>query len=128
MADPAVRLPEPSADDDGDVVWGISTAKTLWARGERRDAIVWIRRAADAARTAGQGFRATELTMYASEIEDELEVWLASPQGQAATAAASVTDGAAEATLAEATDQHDATRSPLAAQPAQPAPHAVPSS
>src|SRR5215213_2939479 len=73
MADPAVMLPEPSVEDAPDVVWGVSTAKTLWGRGERKEAIVWIRRAAEAAMSASQSFRATELLMYASELEDVLD-------------------------------------------------------
>ena len=67
-----VALPEPRPEDDEDVVWGLQTARTLWTRGERRDAIVWLRRAADAATAAGQDFRASELGMYATEIEDAL--------------------------------------------------------
>ena len=39
MADLVVALPEPHPEDDEDVVWGLSTASALWARGERRDAI-----------------------------------------------------------------------------------------
>jgi len=66
-------LPEPSPEDVEDVAWGVSTAKTLWGRGERREAIVWIRRAAEAAMAASQSFRATELLMYASELEDVLD-------------------------------------------------------
>jgi hypothetical protein len=67
-----VALPESRPEDDEDVVWGLSTASALWARGERRDAIVWLRRAADAAVAAGQEFRGSELGMYASELEDTL--------------------------------------------------------
>jgi hypothetical protein len=72
MVQAAVALPEPRPEDDGDVVWGLSTASALWARGERHDAIVWIRRAAEAATAAGQDFRASELGMYASELDDVL--------------------------------------------------------
>src|SRR3954471_15793732 len=72
MVDVAVALPEPRPEDDEDVVWGLSTASALWARGERGDAIVWLRRAADAAVAAGQTFRGSELGMYASELEDSL--------------------------------------------------------
>jgi len=67
-----VALPESRPEDDEDVVWGLSTASALWARGERRDAIVWLRRAADAAVGAGQEFRGSELGMYAGELEDVL--------------------------------------------------------
>lgn len=67
-----VALPESRPEDDEDVVWGLSTASALWARGERRDAIVWLRRAADAAVAAGQEFRGSELGMYAGELEETL--------------------------------------------------------
>ncbi|MGK3984679.1 cyclic nucleotide-binding domain-containing protein [Sorangium sp. So ce136] len=70
MANRVVALPEPHPNDDEDVVWGISTANALWARGERRDAIVWLRRAADAAETAGQTFRASELGLCATALEE----------------------------------------------------------
>src|SRR3954470_22158382 len=72
MVEAAVALPEPRPEDDEDVVWGLSTASALWARGERRDAIVWLRRAAEAAVAAGQDFRASELGMYAGELEEVL--------------------------------------------------------
>src|SRR6187200_3129118 len=65
-----VALPEPRPEDDEDVVWGLSTAKALWARGEREDALVWLRRAAEAANSAGQSFRASEIGLYVSELED----------------------------------------------------------
>jgi hypothetical protein len=73
-----VALPESRPEDDEDVVWGLSTASALWARGERRDAIVWLRRAAEAAAGAGQEFRGSELGMYAGELEDMLNAagWL----------------------------------------------------
>jgi hypothetical protein len=63
-------LPEPRPEDDEDVVWGLSTAKALWARGERADALVWLRRAAEAAESAGQSFRSSEIGLYVSELED----------------------------------------------------------
>ena len=73
MADLAVTLPESRPDDDEDVVWGLSTATALWARGERGDAVVWIRRAAEAAVAAGQGDRGAELSVIAKQVEQALE-------------------------------------------------------
>ena len=49
MAERAVDLPKPNPDDDEDVVDWLSTARALWARGERSDALVGLRRAAEAA-------------------------------------------------------------------------------
>ncbi len=70
MADRAVDLPKPNPDDDEDVVDWLSTARTLWARGERSDALVWLRRAAEAAAMAGQPFRASEIGMYVTALEE----------------------------------------------------------
>src|SRR5262245_27589457 len=70
MADLEVALPEPHPEDDEDVVWGLSTASALWARGERRDANVWLKRAVEAATAAGQPFRASDLGLCVTALED----------------------------------------------------------
>jgi len=64
----------PAKDSDAeDVVWGLQTAEALWKRGERIDAIVWLRRAAQAAGEAAEDDRALELARSAAELSD----WLA---------------------------------------------------
>jgi hypothetical protein len=73
MSDAAGALPETRPEDDEDVVWGLSTAAALWARGEHGDALVWLRRAADAAAAAGQEGRASELVERTTRLERELE-------------------------------------------------------
>lgn len=70
MADRAVDLPKPHPDDAEDVVDWLSTARALWARGERADALVWLKRAAEAAAACGQPFRASEIGMYVTAIEE----------------------------------------------------------
>src|SRR5690242_9620373 len=70
MAERAVDLPKPHPDDDEDVVDWLSTAQALWARGERADALVWLRRASEAAAAAGQPFRASEIGMYVTALEE----------------------------------------------------------
>ncbi len=90
MAELSVTLPEPRPDDAEDVVWGLSTASALWARGERRDAVVWLRRAAEAAESSGNAFRASELGMCAQELEDAL----AAANADAAPAAPDLPAGA----------------------------------
>lgn len=42
-------FPMPCPDDDEDVHWALSTGAALWARGERDDALRWLRRAAERA-------------------------------------------------------------------------------
>src|SRR5688572_33399828 len=113
MADPVVMLPEPSSEDAEDVVWGISTAKTLWTRGERKEAILWVRRAAEAARSASQTFRATELLMYASELEDVLDTMMK------AQATPGVEPPASSATGASADDSSSPEKAGSAAAPAE---------
>ena len=47
MTDPgSPDFPAAKDDDDDDVAWGLSTAHVQWKRGRRRDAVVWLRRAA----------------------------------------------------------------------------------
>ena len=70
MADRAVDLPKPHPDDAEDVVDWLSTARALWARGEKADALVWLRRAAEAAAMCGQPFRASEIGMYVTALEE----------------------------------------------------------
>lgn len=74
MSASEANLPTPRPSDDEDVVWGLSTASALWTRGERRDAIVWLRRAIDAATGAGQSERASELDAAVSALERALLV------------------------------------------------------
>ena len=42
-------IPTPRLDDDEDVHWALSTASALWGRGERTEALKWLRRAAEQA-------------------------------------------------------------------------------
>ena len=42
-------IPPPLDDDDEDVHWALSTATALWGRGERVEALRWLRRAAERA-------------------------------------------------------------------------------
>ncbi|NUP13976.1 MAG: hypothetical protein HOW73_48700 [Polyangiaceae bacterium] len=72
-------LPEASPEDVEDVVWGLQTATALWNRGEKREALVWIRRAAEAAGSAGQDTRAVELARCAADLE---QLFSASTQPQ----------------------------------------------
>lgn len=73
-----LEIPVAKNTDVEDVVWGLQTADTLWRRGERIDALVWLRRAAQAAGDANDDDRALELARYAAELTE----WMASqPSG-----------------------------------------------
>ena len=82
------RMPgiPPAIDSDTeDVTWALQTAEALWKRNERIDALVWLRRAAQAAGEAEQDDRALELAHDGAELAE----WLAShPQSSSASLSA----------------------------------------
>lgn len=67
-------IPAPHDDDDDDVAWALQTAAVQWNRGQRADAVVWLRRAVDASITAGRAERTRELTRLAASVADRLVV------------------------------------------------------
>jgi len=73
-------IPPALSSDVEDVVWALQTADALWKRNERIDAVVWLRRAAQAAGEADDDERAVALARNAAELSE----WLArNPLGQA---------------------------------------------
>jgi hypothetical protein len=62
-------FPAAKDDDDDDVAWGLSTAQVQWRRGSQADAVVWLRRAIDAAVSVGATWRAAELTRQTDALE-----------------------------------------------------------
>lgn len=69
----------PVLDTDAeDVAWALQTADALWKRSELIDAIVWLRRAAQAAGEANDDDRALSLAREAAELTD----WLSKNRGE----------------------------------------------
>jgi hypothetical protein len=67
-------LPSPETSDAQDVRWALETARTLWGQGERREALQWVRRAAEAAAEAGADDRALSLAKMGAELRGVLEI------------------------------------------------------
>jgi hypothetical protein len=65
-------IPAPHDDDDDDVAWALQTAAIQWQRGGKADAVVWLRRAVDAAIAAGNPARTKELTRLATDVADRV--------------------------------------------------------
>jgi hypothetical protein len=65
-------IPAPLDDDDDDVAWALQTAAVQWQRGARADAVVWVRRAVDAAIASGSPERTKDLTRLAASVADRL--------------------------------------------------------
>src|SRR5580692_9052826 len=63
-------IPPTIATDSEDVAWALQTAEALWKRSERVDAIVWLRRAAQAAGDAEDDDRALTLARDAAELAE----------------------------------------------------------
>jgi len=67
---PMDGIPPTREGDTEDVIWALETAESLWKRQARIDAIVWVRRAAQAAADAGDGERAASLTREAATLTE----------------------------------------------------------
>jgi hypothetical protein len=63
-------IPRALPSDLEDVAWALQTAESLWKRGDRVDAVVWVRRAAQAAGEGDDAKRAVALGSYAAELSD----------------------------------------------------------
>ncbi len=85
MDSPAV--PKPSGTDEEDVAWALATAEAMWARGDRLDAVKWIRKAAEAASEADDIMRAAELASAAADLANSLDPVLSAPPPQVNRAA-----------------------------------------
>ncbi len=70
--DASPPIPPPLDSDDEDVYLALSTARTLWNRGERDDALRWLRRAAEKASDADEDARALDLFKAAAELSSKM--------------------------------------------------------
>ncbi|WP_437581046.1 hypothetical protein [Sorangium sp. So ce887] len=78
-------IPPPHDEDDEDVHWALSTATALWGRGERDEALRWLRRAAEQASDANADLRALELFKAAAEVAQKISATDADPGSATAT-------------------------------------------
>lgn len=69
--------PQPKDDDDDDVVWALQAGAVEWQRGGLADALVWLKRAVEAANAAGNAFRAGEVQAAVDELAEQM--WGDSP-------------------------------------------------
>ena len=65
-------IPPARKDDTEDVAWALSTAEAMYARGDRGDALKWLRRAAESASEAQADDRALELAKAAADLASVL--------------------------------------------------------
>ena len=67
-------LPTAEPTDAQDVRWALETAQSLWNQGERREALQWVRRAAEAAAESGADDRALLLAKMGAELRGVLDI------------------------------------------------------
>lgn len=67
-------LPQAESDDGDDVRWALETAHAVWSQGDKRAALSWIRRAAEASAEHGADRRAVQLAKAAAELRNLLEI------------------------------------------------------
>lgn len=69
----AIDLPSPSPADSETVITALETAAVFCSKGDGREAMRWLRRAAESAGEAGDDQRALALSRSVAELHDELD-------------------------------------------------------
>ncbi len=67
-------FPVSTEQDDEQVTTALDTASALWTRGDAREALRWLRRAAEMAGEAGDDWRAVQLARAAADLSSELQI------------------------------------------------------
>jgi hypothetical protein len=68
MIETSPEYPISEPEDSDEVVLALETGRALWGKGDLRDAVRWLRRAAEKAVRAGQNARAATLARAAAEL------------------------------------------------------------
>ena len=110
----AQPFPGPEAFDSEDVLLALETAQALRAKGDLREAIRWIRRAADAAEQDGNDLRAVALARAAADLTTEI--------GASVTVPMSVTPPPPVVSAAAASPERSDAQTPAVRPPPPPKP------
>jgi len=132
VMDSNFQFPLPVASDPGDVSLALETAAALWRKGDSREALRWLRRAAETAETEGDDMRALTLARAAADLKDLLPPGppslppsapsTAPPASMRVTSSPSVAPGAPARTSSSPSTPPSRASSPSAA----PAPRSIP--
>lgn len=79
MATPQLPFPTPLTGDPNEVANALEAGGAEWGRGDRREAVRWLHRAADAAEAAGDDRRAVGLARVAADLMSSLGAESSSP-------------------------------------------------
>jgi hypothetical protein len=67
-------FPVPQSGDSEELSLALETAGALWAKGDAREAVRWLRRAAESAGDAGDDMRAVTLARAAADLTADLQI------------------------------------------------------
>jgi hypothetical protein len=79
MPTPTLPFPTPLVGDPNDVAHALEAGSAEWGRGDRREAVRWLHRAASAAEAAGDDRRAVGLARVAADLMGALPPESSSP-------------------------------------------------
>jgi hypothetical protein len=126
MAETKAKFPSPEDSDAEDVVLALETANALWGRSDAKEAIRWLRRAAEAAEEAGDDMRALTLARTAADLTTQVEKDTPAPAAKAAASSPASAPRPSQAASAPRPAKPAAATSPAKSSPAaQPAPAAT---
>ena len=72
MADTPL-FPDIDDSDTDDVSWSLETGRSMWQQGEMREALRWLKRAAESAEEAGNDTRSLSLAKAAADLRAHVE-------------------------------------------------------
>ena len=80
MSTQQLSFPAPVQSDPNEVAHALEVGSAEWGRGDRREAVRWVHRAADAAEAAGDDRRAVGLARAAADLMSSLGAESSSPK------------------------------------------------
>jgi hypothetical protein len=115
MMQQTIDIPTPSGADTETVITALETAALYRSKGDGREAMRWLRRAAESAGEAGDDQRALSLSRVVADLHDELD---AAPSGVVPAAAETTPEPAAQIAAGQNTARYPTPPSLRATPPA----------
>ena len=114
MTASALNVPEPLTDDGDDITTALETAAIFNAQGDVREAVRWVRKAAEAASDAGNDMRALHLARAVADLNVGASLVPSAPPPSAAPVPPPLSTPAQSAPSASATGTNPGMPAPQA--------------
>lgn len=126
MTASALTVPEPLSDDGDDITTALETAAIFNAQGDVREAVRWVRKAAEAASDAGNDLRALALARAVADLNVGASLAPSAPPPSAAAAPGPVSAPAQSVPTSSATGTNPGMPAPQGTLLGYAPPHAPP--